>query len=93
MGPSLPLQCRHHDCATGSDIRVSPVLLKAALISPAHSLVDQRLHSRLGAEATNEDGFGIGWYDEQPEPGLFNRIELAWSAQISPWSRSSPSST
>jgi len=59
----------------------SPVLLKAALISPAHSLIDQSLHSRLGAEATNGDGFGIGWYDEQPEPGLFKSIEPAWNDQ------------
>jgi predicted glutamine amidotransferase len=36
--------------------------------SPAHSLIDQSLHSRLGAEATNGDGFGIGWYDDQPTP-------------------------
>jgi predicted glutamine amidotransferase len=57
----------------------SPVLLKDALYSPAHSLIDQSLHSRLGAEATNGDGFGIGWYDEQPEPGVFHSIEPAWN--------------
>ena len=44
----------------------SPILLEKALYSPAHSLIDQSLHSTLGAEATNGDGFGIGWYDEQP---------------------------
>jgi len=59
----------------------SPVLLKDALVSPAHSLIDQSLHSRLGAEATNGDGFGIGWYDEQPEPGVFKSIEPAWNDQ------------
>jgi glutamine amidotransferase len=59
----------------------APVLLKDALISPAHSLIDQSLHSRLGAEATNGDGFGIGWYDEQPEPGVFKSIEPAWNDQ------------
>jgi predicted glutamine amidotransferase len=57
----------------------SPVLLKDALYSPAHSLIDQSLHSRLGAEATNGDGFGIGWYDDQPEPGVFHSIEPAWN--------------
>jgi len=57
----------------------SPVLLKDALYSPAHSLIDQSLHSRLGAEATNGDGFGIGWYDDQPEPGVFLSIEPAWN--------------
>jgi predicted glutamine amidotransferase len=57
----------------------SPVLLKDALYSPAHSLIDQSLHSQLGAEATNGDGFGIGWYDEQPQPGVFRSIEPAWN--------------
>ncbi len=57
----------------------SPVVLKEALYSPAHSLIDQSLHSRLGAEATNGDGFGIGWYDDMPTPGLFKSIEPAWN--------------
>jgi glutamine amidotransferase len=57
----------------------SSVLLKDALYSPAHSLIDQSLHSQLGAEATNGDGFGIGWYDEQPQPGVFHSIEPAWN--------------
>jgi glutamine amidotransferase len=55
------------------------VLLKEALYSRAHSLIDQSLHSRLGAEATNGDGFGIGWYDDEPEPGVFRSIEPAWN--------------
>lgn len=59
----------------------SPVLLEKALYSPAHSLIDQSLHSTLGAEATNGDGFGIGWYDEQPLPGVFKSIEPAWNDQ------------
>ena len=57
----------------------SPVLLEKALYSPAHSLIDQSLHSQLGAEATNGDGFGIGWYDDQPTPGVFRSIEPAWN--------------
>jgi glutamine amidotransferase len=57
----------------------SPVLLKEALYSRAHSLIDQSLHSRFGAEATNGDGFGIGWYDDEPEPGVFHSIEPAWN--------------
>jgi glutamine amidotransferase len=57
----------------------SPILIHRALFTPAHSLIDQSLHSRLGAEATNGDGFGLGWYDEAPEPGLFKSIEPAWN--------------
>jgi predicted glutamine amidotransferase len=57
----------------------SPVLLERALYSPAHSLIDQSLHSQLGAEATNGDGFGIGWYDDKPTPGVFRSIDPAWN--------------
>jgi hypothetical protein len=48
----------------------APILLEEALYAPAHSLIDQSLHSTLGAEATNGDGFGIGWYDAAPTPGV-----------------------
>ena len=57
----------------------APILLSRALYSPAHSLIDQSLHARLGAEATNGDGFGIGWYDAEPVPGVFRSIEPAWN--------------
>src|SRR5213080_1190163 len=59
----------------------SPVLLSEALYTPAHSLVDQSLHSRLGAETTNGDGFGLGWYGDTPHPGVFRSIEPAWNDQ------------
>lgn len=59
----------------------TPILLEKALYAPAHSLIDQSLHSELGAEATNGDGFGIGWYDDQPFPGVFRSIEPAWNDQ------------
>jgi glutamine amidotransferase len=57
----------------------SSILLKDALYAPAHSLIDQSLHSKLGAETTNGDGFGIGWYDPEPTPGLFRSVEPAWN--------------
>ncbi len=58
----------------------SPIVLERALYAPAHSLIDQSLHSELGAEATNGDGFGIGWYDEvAPGPGMFHSVEPAWN--------------
>ena len=58
----------------------SPVLLDELLYKPANSLVMQSQHSRLGAEPTNGDGFGVGWYDEHsPTPGLFRSVEPAWS--------------
>jgi glutamine amidotransferase len=57
----------------------APIIVERALYSPAHSLIDQSLHSKLGAEATNGDGFGLGWYDESPAPGVFRSIEPAWN--------------
>jgi predicted glutamine amidotransferase len=57
----------------------SALLLEHALYSPAHSFIDQSMHAQLGAEATNGDGFGIGWYDAAPSPGLFRSIEPAWN--------------
>ena len=59
----------------------SRVLLTDVLYTPVHSLIDQSLHSKLGAETTNGDGFGVGWYDNTPAPGLFRSIEPAWNDQ------------
>ena len=39
------------------------LLMTRVLYTPVHSLIDQSLHARLGAETTNGDGFGLGWYD------------------------------
>ena len=57
----------------------SPVLVEELLYNRKNSLIVQSLHSRLGAEETNGDGFGIGWYGEQETPGIFRSIEPAWN--------------
>jgi predicted glutamine amidotransferase len=57
----------------------SPVGLEQLLYEPEHSLIVQSLHSQLGAEETNGDGFGVGWYGEQPTPAVFRSIEPAWN--------------
>jgi len=57
----------------------SPVLLEDLLYKPAHSLIDQSLHSKMGAETTNGDGFGVGWYGVGDEPAQFRSIEPAWN--------------
>jgi predicted glutamine amidotransferase len=49
------------------------------LYNRKNSLIVQSLHSRLGAEETNGDGFGLGWYGEQDTPGVFRSIEPAWN--------------
>lgn len=57
----------------------SPVRLDDLLYKPANSLVIQSKSSRMGAETTNGDGFGVGWYGTEPIPGLFHSTEPAWS--------------
>jgi predicted glutamine amidotransferase len=57
----------------------SPVLLDDLLYKPQHSLIDQSLHSTLGAETTNGDGFGVGWYGSAETPGVFHSLEPAWN--------------
>ncbi len=57
----------------------SPVPLDELLFKPANSLVMQSKHSRLGAETTNGDGFGVGWYGTLPTPGVFRSTEPAWN--------------
>jgi predicted glutamine amidotransferase len=57
----------------------SPVLMETLLYKPQHSLIDQSLHSQLGAETTNGDGFGVGWYGVGDTPGVFHSVEPAWN--------------
>ena len=57
----------------------SPIVLQEALYAPAHSLIDQSLHSRLGAETTNGDGFGVGWYGAGETPAIFRETAPAWN--------------
>lgn len=59
---------------TGSPIRIEELILR-----PAHSLIDQSLHSRMGATTTNGDGFGVGWYGVGDQPGVFHSTEPAWN--------------
>lgn len=61
----------------------SPIMLEELLYKPKHSLIDQSMHSRMGVETTNGDGFGVGWYGTNgvAEPSLFRGIGPAWSDQ------------
>src|SRR4051794_21452253 len=55
-----------------------PVRMDKVLYGPQHSLIDQSLHSTMGAETTNGDGFGIGWYGPEG-PGVYKSMEPAWN--------------
>jgi predicted glutamine amidotransferase len=56
-----------------------PVLIEELLFKTQHGIVDQSLHARMGAEPTNGDGFGLGWYGGGEGPGVYHSISPAWS--------------
>ena len=61
-----------------------PIFLDSLVTQPKHSLVEQSLNSKLNITpagkllSTNGDGFGIGWYDKRPDPGVFKDDVPAW---------------
>jgi glutamine amidotransferase len=56
-----------------------PVLIEELVFKTKHGIVDQSLHARMGAEPTNGDGFGLGWYGAGAGPGLYRSVSPAWS--------------
>jgi len=57
----------------------SPIRLEELLVKRDRSLIDQSLHSRLGATTTNGDGFGVGWYGDDEEPRVYRSTHPAWN--------------
>ncbi|MGW0704523.1 class II glutamine amidotransferase [Streptomyces sp. NPDC002643] len=60
----------------------TPIALSQVLFQPKHSLIDQSLHSRLGVETTNGDGFGVGWYTSEVNtdtPAILRDVGPAWN--------------
>ena len=55
-----------------------PVLMEELLFKTQHGLIDQSLHSRMGAETTNGDGFGVGWYGAGEGPAMYHSVAPAW---------------
>jgi predicted glutamine amidotransferase len=56
-----------------------PVLIEELLFKTQHGIVDQSLHARMGAEPTNGDGFGLGWYGTGDGPAVYRSVAPAWS--------------
>jgi len=56
-----------------------PVLIEELLFNTQHGIVDQSLHARMGAEPTNGDGFGLGWYGSGDGPAVYRSVAPAWA--------------
>ena len=59
--------------------RGEAIPLEAYVTKPVHSLVSQSVHALESTAMLNGDGFGLGWYGDQPEPGLYKELRPAWS--------------
>ncbi|MEO7854042.1 MAG: class II glutamine amidotransferase [Rubrivivax sp.] len=55
------------------------LFLDELIAKPRHSLMRQSLRAEQAVTATNGDGFGIGWYGERDEPGVYREVMPAWS--------------
>jgi ergothioneine biosynthesis protein EgtC len=56
-----------------------PLFLEDLIARPQHSLMRQSLRAEEAKVVTNGDGFGIGWYGERAEPGVYREVTPAWS--------------
>jgi predicted glutamine amidotransferase len=58
-----------------------PLVIGELLYRTRHGLIDESLHSRMGAETTNGDGFGVGWYLERDRalPARYRNVNPAWN--------------
>jgi len=59
--------------------RGESIPLEHYVTSPTHSLIAQSMRALESTASTNGDGFGLGWYGEHPEPGLYREVRPAWS--------------
>jgi predicted glutamine amidotransferase len=57
----------------------TPIFMEDFVCSPCHSLIHQSMHATEAKTVTNGDGFGVGWYGDRHEPGLYREIRPAWS--------------
>ena len=57
----------------------APVFLEEVVSRPGHSLIHQSHCASECKTAINADGFGIAWYGERDEPGLYRDVFPAWS--------------
>ena len=56
-----------------------PLEIAALVLRPKQSLIRQSRSANLGVTPVNGDGFGLAWWDNNPEPGLFKDTQPAWN--------------
>ena len=56
-----------------------PIYLEEIVSRPGHSLIHQSHCATQCHTAINADGFGLAWYGDRPEPGLYRDVMPAWS--------------
>ena len=49
------------------------------LYEPTNGLIHQASDAMESRTHINADGFGIGWYGNQPEPGTYRHVRPAWN--------------
>ncbi|MBX6425183.1 MAG: class II glutamine amidotransferase [Variibacter sp.] len=59
--------------------RGETIALEHYVTAPSHSLIEQSIRALESTASTNGDGFGLGWYGEHEEPGLYREVRPAWS--------------
>lgn len=57
----------------------APIYLEEIVSRPGHSLIHQSHCATQCHTAINADGFGIAWYGDRAEPGLYRDVLPAWS--------------
>jgi predicted glutamine amidotransferase len=60
--------------STGADVD-----LEQRLFAPENSLARQSLSAQHSNWPTNGDDFGVGWYGNKEELGLFRDVLPAWN--------------
>lgn len=56
-----------------------PIFLEEIVSKPGHSLIRQSQCATQCHTAINADGFGLAWYGDRAEPGLYRDVMPAWS--------------
>ena len=59
--------------------RGETIALENYVTAPKHSLIEQSQKALEAVASVNGDGFGLGWYGQHEEPGLYREVRPAWS--------------